>query len=251
MQLIVGFLVAMTIGLTGVGGGVLTVPILILFLNVPMADAVGTALAFSAVVKVPACFVYLRRRRVDFRVLRLMLLGGVPGVIAGSLLLSGLENAGMKDFVLGAVGATIALTAALNLARMLAGNDSVRPSVDRARLLPPLTLGIGLEVGFSSAGAGALGTLALLSLTQLGPAEVIGTDLVFGLTLSAVGGALHLGLGQWSPRLLLLLIAGGLPGALIGARLATVLPARLLRGVLLVWLIYLGSTLLWRAVAGA
>jgi hypothetical protein len=238
------------IGLTGVGGGTLTVPVLILFLGVPTAEAVGTALTFSALVKIPACLVYLRQRKVDLRVYRYMLVGGVPGVVAGSLTLGRLEDAGLKNLVLVVVGVTIAVTAVLNLARVFSNDGEQQPSGrDRLGLLPALTFLIGLEVGFSSAGAGALGTLILLYLTPLAAAQVVGTDLLFGLTLSAVGGALHLSLGDWAPALFLKLVAGGIPGALLGARLATVLPARALRVALLLWLVYLGSQLLLRGVA--
>ena len=247
MEIALGFLIALMIGLTGVGGGTLTVPVLILFLGVPTAAAVGTALVFSALVKIPACLVYLRERRVDFQVLRFMLRGGLPGVVAGSLLLDRLEGAGLRNVVLTVVGLTIAATAVFNLTRLIPRSTPADVGrADRARHLPWFTLPIGLEVGFSSAGAGALGTLALLHFTTLLPAEVIGTDLVFGLSLSAVGGGLHLGLGAWNRELLLSLVTGGIPGALLGARLATVIPPRPLRVVLLVWLVYLGGELLLR-----
>jgi uncharacterized membrane protein YfcA len=249
LEIVLGFLIALMIGLTGVGGGVLTVPVLILYLGIPTATAVGTALSFSALVKVPACAVYLHERKVDGRVLRYLLLGGVPGVAAGSLILSRLAGKGLESLVLTVVGLTIAATAALNLARLWRNAGAgAAGAVDRAHRLPWLTLPIGLEVGFSSAGAGALGTLVLLHFTVLAPAQVVGTDLVFGLVLSALGGGLHVGLGQWDPGLFGRLVLGGLPGALLGARLTTVLPARLLRVVLLLWLVYLGSQLLGRGL---
>ncbi len=252
MEIVLGFLIAATIGLTGVGGGVLTVPILILFLGVPAGPAVGTALVFSALVKLPACFVYLQQKQVDTRVLRAMLLGGIPGVVAGSLLLSHLEDAGLRKPVLIFVGLTIAATAGLNLVRLFNGPDDSRPPhADRLRFLPFFTFAIGLEVGFSSAGAGALGTLVLFYLTSLPAATIVGTDLLFGLALSTVGGGLHLSLGAWDPALFVKLVLGGIPGALLGARLATVLPSRVLRGALLVWLTYLGSQLLYRGLTAA
>jgi uncharacterized membrane protein YfcA len=245
----VGFFIALMIGLTGVGGGTLTVPVLILFLDIPAAAAVGTALTFSALVKIPACIVYLQKKQVDFRVLRYLLLGGVPGVILGSITLGRLEGAGFRNIVLIVVGVTIAATAALNLARLLRASSAAGPvSADRARRLPWLTFPIGLEVGFSSAGAGALGTLLLLYLTPLAASAVVGTDLVFGMALSTIGGGLHLGMGDWNRELFLRLIAGGVPGALLGARLATVVPSRALRIALLLWLVYLGAQLLLRGI---
>ena len=236
------------IGLTGVGGGVMTVPILVLFMGIPAAPAVGTALAFSAFVKVPAALVYLRERKVDFAVLRRLLAGGVPGVVAGGLLLGKLEGAGLRSVVLVAVGVTIALTAVFNLVRLLRDSERRPPGQEHRRLLPWLALPIGLEVGFSSAGAGALGTLLLLYCTSLNAAQVVGTDLAFGLALSAIGGGLHLGLGHLDLPLFLRLVAGGIPGALAGARLANVLPTRALRAGLLVWLVVLGTQLLYRGV---
>jgi uncharacterized protein len=248
LEILLGFFIALMIGLTGVGGGTLTVPILVLFMSRSPAVAVGTALVFSALVKIPACVVYLRARQVSLRTFRYLVLGGVPGVVLGSLILGRLEGAGLKSVVLAVVGLTIATTAAFNLLRLRSGHESGGPRHDRVERLPWVAFPIGCEVGFSSAGAGALGTLALLSLTTLPAASVVGTDLMFGLTVSAVGGGLHVGLGAWDRALLLRMILGGVPGGLLGARLATVLPPRPLRAVLLVWLVYLGGELLYRGV---
>lgn len=248
----IGFFVALLIGLTGVGGGTLTVPMLVLALGVPAADAVGTALAFSTLVKLPAAAVYLRARRVDAPALRRLLAGGVPGVIAGALVLGRLDQAGWRPFVLAAVGATVAGTACLSL--VLGGRARPEPGVaprrSRARLLTVLALPIGLEVGFSSAGAGALGTLLLMGTTTLPAVQVVGTDLLFGLALSACGGLLHASLGDWQPGLLFVLALGGLPGALLGARLVAHVPAQALRRLLLVWLVVLGLLLLRRGLQG-
>jgi len=87
MEILLGFAIAVAIGLTGVGGGVLTAPLLIVCLGMPATQAVGTALLFVAAVKIFAVPVYLYRRQVDWRTLASMLAGGVPGVVAGSLLL--------------------------------------------------------------------------------------------------------------------------------------------------------------------
>jgi hypothetical protein len=246
MEFLIGFGVALLIGLTGVGGGTLTVPVLVLYLRVPIAAAVGTALTFSTLVKLPAAFVYFRQRQVDGRVLRRLLVGGLPGVVAGALLLGRLESAGLRPIVLTVVGVTIAATALLGLLGAARRRAEAPPPPHRSARQPLLAAPIGLEVGFSSAGAGALGTLLLLALTPLTPAQVVGTDLAFGLLLSATGGALHLGLGDLAPDLLLHLVAGGVPGAFLGAWLATRVPARALRLGLLVWLVYLGAQLALR-----
>jgi uncharacterized membrane protein YfcA len=132
--------------------------------------------------------------------------------------------------------------------RLRTGHETGGVRTDRAHRLAWAAFPIGCEVGFSSAGAGALGTLALLGFTTLPAACVVGTDLLFGLTLSTIGGGLHVGLGAWDRALLTQMILGGIPGGLLGARLATVLPSRPLRAALLVWLVYLGGELLLRGV---
>ena len=150
MAFLLGFLIAFAIGVTGVGAGTVTAPLLILALGLPPEVAVGTALLFGFLVKVPAGAVYLLRRQVDARALLRLLLGGVPGVLLGSLLLTQLKGA--KDLVLLLVGLTVVLSAGLGLWRGLQGDGRGR---ERPWLLPPAAFGIGLEVGFSSAGAGA------------------------------------------------------------------------------------------------
>ena len=228
MAFLLGFLIAFAIGVTGVGAGTVTAPLLILALGLPPEVAVGTALLFGFLVKVPAGAVYLLRRQVDARALLRLLLGGVPGVLLGSLLLTQLKGA--KDLVLLLVGLTVVLSAGLGLWRGLKGVGRGR---ERPWLLPPAAFGIGLEVGFSSAGAGALGTLLLLHATRLSPQKVVGTDLLFGLVLALLGGGVHLAFGQVAPSLLLALASGGVAGGLLGALFATRLPKEPLRLALL------------------
>ena len=243
MAFLLGFLIAFAIGVTGVGAGTVTAPLLILALGLPPEVAVGTALLFGFLVKVPAGAVYLLRRQVDARALLRLLLGGVPGVLLGSLLLTQLKGA--KDLVLLLVGLTVVLSAGLGLWRGLKGVGRGR---ERPWLLPPAAFGIGLEVGFSSAGAGALGTLLLLHATRLSPQKVVGTDLLFGLVLALLGGGVHLAFGQVAPSLLLALASGGVAGGLLGALFATRLPTAPLRRALPLWLLFLGGQLASRGV---
>ena len=91
MEFLLGFVIAVLIGLTGVGGGSVTAPALVLFLGVGPAESVGTALLFTAIVKLVAAPVYIARKQVNFRILWLMLAGGMPGVLAGSYLLARLR----------------------------------------------------------------------------------------------------------------------------------------------------------------
>lgn len=237
MTYLLGFLIAIAIGLTGVGAGTLTTPLLILAVGVPAQVAVGTALIFGAVVKIITSPVYMARRQVDWRTLGFMLLGGVPGVLIGVFLLRGIEG----KTITGVIGATIVVVAIFNLFRPTAHHRS-----DRSKMLALVCLPIGTEVGFSSAGAGALGALALMSLTNLAAAAVVGTDLVFGLVVSLIGGGVNAAMGAVDGTVLLQLLIGGVPGAILGGYLAGHVPSKQLRAVLSVAMALLGASLFYR-----
>lgn len=249
MEYLLGFAIATLIGLMGVGGGVITAPVLALFFGVPPAESVGTALIFTAVVKLTAAPIYLFRRQVNFKVLGLLLTGGLPGVLLGSFALAGVKASNQKGPVLGVLGATVVLTALLNLYRLLRTRKEL-PSHNNTRWLPWIALPIGAEVGFSSAGAGALGSIILMTFTTLTTAQVVGTDVLFGLGLSLAGGGISLGLGNYHAALVLKLSIGGIAGAFAGANLLSILPSRPLRVALSLWLVSLGGQLCWRAFGG-
>lgn len=248
MEFLLGFMIAAAIGLTGVGAGVITTPVLILFLHVPAAQAVGTALIFSTVVKLLAAPVYVGRKQVHWRTLALLVAGGLPGVLAGSLLLEHFNVKRSESLLYSVLGLTIVTMASLNLYKML--RNSQRGEIhDRSRWLPFIALPIGAEVGFSSAGAGALGSIALLGLTALTAGQVVGTDMFFGLVLSTIGGGIQLHAGNYASEIVWKLIVAGIPGAVIGANMASRLPSRPLRYALSVWIIGLGAQLCYRGLA--
>ena len=247
MEIALGFLIAVAIGITGVGAGIITAPVLILFFHLSPAYAVGTALAFAVAVKVLVVPMQLARKQVNFRVLGYMLAGGLPGVLVGSFILAKLNVPGRQGILYAALGSTIVLMAALNLYRLWLRLDE-KPRRDRSGWLPFITLPIGVEVGFSSAGAGALGSLVLLAITPLTAAQVVGTDLFFGLCVSLVGSGFQLSAGNYNAAILTKLIIGGVAGAFAGTYLATVAPQRVLRVALSLWLISLGIQLCWSGV---
>src|ERR1700680_2434118 len=118
MEIILGFLIAVAIGVTGVGAGVITAPVLILFLHVPPVRAVGTALAFGVAVKLLVVPMQIYRKQVDFRVLGYLLAGGLPGVLAGSFVLVKLSTRGTQGVLYAVLGLTVVVMAALNLYRL-------------------------------------------------------------------------------------------------------------------------------------
>lgn len=247
MQYIIGFVIALFIALTGVGAGTITVPILVLFLKVPAPIAVGIGLTFSAVVKLILVPAQIARRNVAWRTLGYMLLGGVPGVLAGSLLLKQLITTGSQNSINALLGAILVGTASWQLAYSLRPMKDNRNTRDRSPLLSWLMFPVGAEVGFSSAGAGALGSAALLSLTALAPAQVVGTDITFGFLVSLIGSGAHWFSHATNTGLLLELIAGGVFGAVTGTMLSTRIPRRPLRFALWVWLLILGGQFMFNS----
>jgi uncharacterized membrane protein YfcA len=247
MEFILGFLIACAVGLTGVGAGSITAPVLILFFHLKPAIAVGTALSFSAAIKFAVLPLYLKRKQVDYRILWLLCLGGIPGVLVGVRLLSQLDTKSHEGGIFLLLGTTIFIVSMGSLYRTIR-NRMATAHADHARWLPPIAAIIGGEVGFSSAGAGALGALVLLNLTTLTAAQVVGTDMVFGFTLSLIGGGLHFFAGQYDKAILIKLVIGGVLGALTGAMLSAVIPPRPLRLALSIWLAVLGLQLCWKAL---
>ena len=242
MEFLLGFVIAFMISLTGVGAGSMTTPLLILLLGVSPATAVGTALTFGAIVKIASAPVYAFRKQISFRVLRMLLIGGVPGVIIGSLCLGWLKNSDFSGVLYAALGTIIISISLFHLYRVFWPQKS-RPRQERPHVLWPSALFIGGEVGFSSAGAGALGSLLLLSFTGLTAAEVVGTDICFGLALSGVGSLIQVSQGNYDAALLFKLVVGGLMGAFTGSMLAGRIAQRPLRVGLLLALVFLGVQL--------
>ena len=247
MEYLIGFFIALVIALTGVGAGTVTVPVLVLFLGVPAPVAVGIGLMFSTAVKLILVPAQIARRNVAWRTLGFMLLGGAPGVLIGSLFLRHLVSAGSQNLLNALLGAILVSTASWQLVYSFRPMQQNRDARDRSRLLPWLMLPVGAEVGFSSAGAGALGSAALLGLTPLVPAQVVGTDIAFGFVVSLIGSGAHWFSQASNPELLWHLIAGGVFGAIAGTLLTNSIPRRPLRFALWVWLLVLGGQFLFNS----
>lgn len=247
MDYIAGFGIAVIICLTGVGAGTISAPLLILFLGVSPEIAVGTALAYSAVVKLIAAPVQMFRGQVNYRMLAWMLAGGLPGVILGAVLLrhtAHTANWGPLYWVLGGV---IIFSSCWHIYRHLRPSQRQSAPRDRPGWIAAIMVLIGAEVGFSSSGAGALGTLALMSLTSMSASQIVGTDIAFGLGITLVGGGMHILGGTYSAALLLHMTIGGILGALIGSNLAPKIPNRQLRLALSLILLLVGVELCVRA----
>lgn len=247
MEYLIGFIIAVFIALTGVGAGTITTPLLVLVLGVPASVAVGVGLTFSAAVKLVLLPAQIWRKQVAWGTLAYMLVGGVPGVLAGAFLLHRFVDSGAKQLVNGTLGVVLVLTALWQIVYSFRSVERKADPPNRSHLLPWLMLPVGAEVGFSSAGAGALGSAALLALTPLAPAQVVGTDIAFGFLTSSLGSGAHWLTGPINTTLLTHLVTGGVVGAVVGTMMASSVPRRPLRFALWVWLLVIGGIFLYQS----
>ena len=242
MEVVLGFLIATTVGITGIGGGSFTTPALVLLIGLPAGEAVGTAMVFAAILRLIAAPFYLVRRSVDAKYLRFLLIGAVPGLLLGTLLLRLTRTRTWSPLALLMIGVMLTISSALTFVPRIRHPHLTR---ERGRWLSLLALPIGIETGFSSAGAGALGSILLLNFSELPAATVVGTDLLLGIVLAVVGSIFHLSWGSISPASLLHLLAGGIPGVLVGCALAKRVPAQKLRFAVAAVAVALGLQLIW------
>src|SRR5580692_12105349 len=160
MNYLLAFLIALTVGLTGIGGGSFTVPALVLLVGLTAGEAVGTAFVFAGVLRLIAAPFYLFGKHIHFRYLWLLLQGAVPGLLVGTFVLHLLSHDSGSPVVVILLGLILAASSSITFAPRVQNPGFARQN---SRWLPWLALPIGVEAGFSSAGAGALGTVLLLN----------------------------------------------------------------------------------------
>lgn len=242
MLFAIGFVIAVAVGLTGIGGGSFTVPALILLVGLAPKTAVGTAFIFAGVLRLIVGPLYLWDKQVGGVYVWRLLKGAIPGLLIGTYLLRLLSVNATSPVLVIALGILLAASSSLTFVRSLHNPEFARKN---GGWLSWLALPIGIEAGFSSAGAGVLGTVLLLNYSELTPSEVVGTDLLFGLGLAAIGSVIHLEFGSVSSSTLLHLLAAGIPGVLLGFVLARRTPARNLKSAIALIAILAGMQLVW------
>jgi len=242
MYSIIGFMIALAVGTTGIGGGSFTVPALALIAGLTTGEAVGTAFLFAGALRLIAAPFYLAGKQVHSKYLWLLLKGAVPGLLIGIVILRLLNRNTGSPLVIILLGAILMASSSVTFVRRIQNQSFAGKN---SRWLPWLALPIGVEAGFSSAGAGALGTVLLLNYSDMAPAQVVGTDLLFGLVLAVIGSAFHWGFGSMNMPVLFQLLAGGVPGVVLGCVLARRIPAARLKTVVAMIAIFAGLQLMW------
>jgi len=242
MNFLIGFLIAAAVGLTGIGGGSFTVPALVLLAGLTAGEAVGTAFLFAGVLRLIAAPFYLLGKQIHSRYLWLLLQGAIPGLLVGTWALRWLNRDAGNPVVILLLGVLLAASSSVTFIRRVQNHAFAGKN---HRWLPWLALPIGVESGFSSAGAGALGTVLLLNYSEMTPSQVVGTDLLFGLVLAVIGSAFHWTFGSISMPILFQLLLGGVPGVVFGCLLARRVPANKLKTAVAMVAIFAGLQLVW------
>lgn len=248
--IIAGFVVGFLVGLTGVGGGSLMTPILLLFFHIKPAVAVGTDLLFASATKSVGIFAHGKLGNIDLKMVTLLAIGSVPASIATILILKTMdvESSGAIATIKFWLGIALIVTSVAVLLRnklmALVAKDQWIP----VHHVPTLTVLLGVVLGslvtLTSVGAGALGVTALIMLY---PKEkittIVGSDIAHAVPLTLVAGIGHATLGTINYGLLGTLLIGSLPGIYLGSHLSSKIAEHWVRIALACILIYVGLKL--------
>jgi len=249
--LVIGFIV----GVTGVGGGSLMTPLLIMVFNVPPATAVGTDLLYAAITKAGGAWVHGRRGTVHWQLVGRLAMGSAPAALITILCLNalGVENEIFSGVILTTLGVALLLTAMALLFRQQLtrmGRSHFGFLVewrDQHILSATIATGavLGVLVTVTSVGAGALGMVVLFMLYPRLPAvTLVGSDIAHAVPLTLIAGLGHAYMGTVDYVLLGSLLLGSLPGIYLGSHVGSHIPDRILRPILATILIVIGIKLI-------
>lgn len=259
--ILAGLVVGTAVGATGVGGGSLMTPILILFCGIKPAIAVGTDLLYASLSKAFGVVLHRRNGTVNWRLVGVLSAGSVPATIVTLVVLRQVPaGPGLDHLIKLVLSAAIIVTATFTLLqepllRWMQRSGLAMSAAMLERLQAPLTLLSGALIGtlvtISSVGAGVIGMMLLLLLyPKERPIVLIGSDLAHAVLITGIAGLGHAGIGSVDYRMLGLLLVGALPGIWLGTRLGFRLPPRLLKRLVAAFLIFIGGTMAAKAITG-
>ncbi|OUC98975.1 sulfite exporter TauE/SafE family protein [Streptosporangium minutum] len=239
------FFVAIVVGLTGMGGGALMTPMMMLFFNVPPLAAVSSDLVASAVMKPVGGAVHMRRGTVNLRLVGWLCAGSVPAAFCGVLVARAFgDGEQIQQTIKYALGVALLLAVAGLVAKAWLSRREGEVSTDLGEIVvrpfPTLLVGTigGLVVGISSVGSGSLIIVALLALyPALKANQLVGTDLVQAVPLVVSAALGHLLFGDFQLDVTISLLAGSIPGVYLGARISARAPGGIIRALLAVVLL--------------
>jgi uncharacterized membrane protein YfcA len=248
--IIAGFAVGLLVGLTGVGGGSLMTPILMLFFNVKAAVAVGTDLLYASITKTAGIFAHGKLGNIDWKMVSQLAYGSIPAAIITLLYLKELDIA--SDHAVASIKFWLGIALLLTSISVIFRNQLAKLSKTghwiNPKYVPALTIILGVVLGFlvtlTSVGAGALGVTALLILYPKVPiTRIVGSDVAHAVPLTLVAGLGHASLGTVDYQLLGTLLIGSIPGIWIGSHLSAKVAEHWIRIALALILVYVGQKL--------
>jgi uncharacterized membrane protein YfcA len=253
LYMLSGLFVGLLVGQTGVGGGALMTPILVLLFGVHPATAVGTDLLYASATKSVGTLVHGLNHTVDWRIVRRLAAGSVPGTLATLLAISLFDIAGaMSGKIISTFLGVMLLLTAVSLIFRSQFLRMMAPTLDRVtpgqagRLTIVIGALLGVMVTISSVGAGALGVTALLMLyPRARMAVIVGSDIAHAVPLTLVAGVGHWWLGSVDWPLLASLLCGSIPGIVLGSYLSARVPDAVLRPILAGVLCVVGGRLVF------
>jgi len=255
-----GLGVGVLVGMTGIGGGSLMTPFLILVFGIKPVTAVGTDLAYGAVTKTVGGWRHFRQGTVDMKLSSWMAVGSVPAAVGGVYVLEVLERVHGEDFdnlLITVLAITLLFTGVMTLARALFlkrlhGRERDTVEMDTRARVSAVVLGavVGFVLGVTSAGSGALIAVGLILLFRLVPTRVVGTDVFHAAILLWAATAAHLVAGNVDFGLAANILIGSVPGVWIGSSLSVRVPTATLRTTLAIVLLGSGLGLLAKAGVG-
>ncbi len=249
-KIAIGFIVGTLIGMTGVGGGVLLLPLLIFGLRVPPIIAVGSDALFNFATKIGSSWVHLSRGTVRRKVVTILATGSIPGSILGVGLLKHLRTvygSGVNNIITTTVGVLLIVVPMLLIFQnKIEESVSHRPPTMRGFLgISVIGLLAGFLVGMTSVGSGSIIMMLLLMFYKFHPKQMVGTDIVHAVLLTGCTSILHFRMGNIDPYLVASLLIGSIPGGILGSHLSTRMPVLWLRRILCAVLLATGARMLW------
>jgi len=244
-----GFCVSLLVGMTGVGGGSLMTPLLILVFGIHPAAAVGTDLLYAAATKSVGTLVHGFNRSIDWRLVGRLATGSIPATAFTLLALSYFGSGMAQSLITGVLSGALAATAAVLMfrKRILPLWEAHIGDLNRRRkaaLMVLIGAALGMMVSISSVGAGALGVTAVMLLyPRLPTARIVGSDIAHAVPLTLAAGIGHWTLGSIDWHLLGSLLAGSLPGIVLGSYVSVRVPETVLRATLATMLLLVAGRL--------
>ncbi|MED3624130.1 sulfite exporter TauE/SafE family protein [Neobacillus thermocopriae] len=249
--IIMGLLIGFMVGLTGVGGAAMLTPILIL-LGINPSIAVGTDLFYNSITKLFGSIQHYRQKTIDLKLVQYLAIGSIPSAIfaVGMLHLFDTYFHNQEQIIKHALGYVLILVA---IATLIKTFMKKKMEWNRWQLIPlkekrmlTITIGavLGFIVGITSIGSGSLFALVMLYLYRMSPSQLVGTDIAHAFLLVTAAGLMHAGIGNVDYLLTINLLLGSIPGVLFGSTLSSKLPAKPLRTVMALMILFSGIKLI-------